>query len=206
MHPRGHRGRDRAPPQHQPRRLTDDTRTAAPHPNRVTKQPLGGGQGCTWRALPHDLPPGRPCWRWWARWNVAGEGRPSVWGEVVAALRGVDRVGKGRAQQPTAAIVDSQSAKSSEGGQGRSFDAHGRVTGRTRHALVDVEGNLLLVGVTGAGTANTAAAPELLTQPRRTCPNLRVVWCDPGYQAGFVEAAGGLGLEAAVVGRQPGTG
>ncbi|HMA45962.1 MAG TPA: transposase [Frankiaceae bacterium] len=143
----------------------------------------GGGPGGTW--------PGRA-------------GRASGGGRRGAAGCRPGRQGPGAAAP--AAIVDSQSAKSSEGGQGRSFDAHGRVTGCTRHALVDVEGNLLLVGVTGAGTADTAAAPELLTQPRRTCPNLRVVWCDPGYQAGFVEAAGGLGLEAAVVGRQPGTG
>jgi transposase len=161
--------------------------------------------GCKWWALPHDLPPWQTCWRWWARLNEAEEGQASVWDEIVAALRGADRVGKGRAQEPTAAIVDSQSAKSSEGGQGRSFDANKRVNGRKRHAFVDVEGNLLLVGLTGAGTSDTAAAKELLTQLRRTCPNLRVIWCDQGYKASFVEAARELGLEVVVVCRQPGT-
>lgn len=161
--------------------------------------------GCKWRALPHDLPPWQTCWRWWARLNVAGEGRPSVWDEIVAALRGVDRVGKGRAQEPTAAIVDSQSARSSEGGQGRSFDTNKRVNGRKRHAFVDVEGNLLLVGLTGAGTSDTAAAKDLLAAVVSTYPSLRVIWCDQGYQASFVEAARALGLEVVVVCRQPGT-
>src|SRR5512135_1911535 len=158
-----------------------------------------------WRALPHDLPPWQTCWRWWARLHVAGEGRPSVWDEIVAALRGVDRVGTGRAQEPTAAIVDSPSAKSSEGGQGQSFDTNNRVNGRTRHAFVDVEGNLLLVGLTGAGTSDTAAAKDLLAAVVNTDPSLRVSWCDQGYQASFVEAAKELGLEVIVVGRQPGT-
>jgi transposase len=161
--------------------------------------------GCKWRALPHDLLPWQTCWRWWARWNVAAEGRPSVWDEIVAALRGVDRVGKGRAEEPTAAIVDSQSAKSSEGGQGRSFDANKRVNGRKRHVFVDMEGNLLLVDLTGAGTLDTAAAKDLLAAVGTTYPSLRVIWCDQGYQASFVEAAKELGLEVVVVGRQPGT-
>lgn len=161
--------------------------------------------GCQWRALPHDLLPWQTCWRWWARLNVAGEGRPSVWDEVVAALRGVDRVGQGRAEEPTAAIVDSQSAKSSEGGQGRAFDTNKRVNGRTRHVFVDMEGNLLLVDLTGAGTLDTAAAKDLLAAVGTTYPRLRVIWCDQGYQASFVEAAKELGLEVTGVCCQPGT-
>lgn len=161
--------------------------------------------GCKWRALPHDLPPWQTCWRWWARLNAAEDDQPSVWDEIVAALRGADRVGKGRAAEPTAAIVDSQSAKSSEGGQGRSFDANKRVNGRKRHAFVDVEGNLLLVGLTGAGTSDTAAAKQLLTALVHTYPSLRVLWCDQGYKASFVEVAKKLGLEVIVVCRQPGT-
>ena len=61
-------------------------------------------------------------------------------------LRGQVRAVDGRDPQPSAAVLDSQSARSSEGGEEIGYDAGKRVRGRKRHLLVDTLG-LLLVGV-----------------------------------------------------------
>jgi hypothetical protein len=49
-----------------------------------------------------------------------------------------DRERMGRAASPTAAVLDSQSAKTAEAGGG--YDAGKKIKGRKRHALVDTDG------------------------------------------------------------------
>ena len=56
----------------------------------------------------------------------------------------------GRDPQPSAAVLDAQSIKSSEGGEARGFDMGKKTTGRKRHLIVDTLGLLLVVMVTSA--------------------------------------------------------
>lgn len=67
--------------------------------------------GCTWRGLPHDFPKWQTVYAYFRRWTKAG-----VWDEINAALRNAVRLKEGKASEPTAAIIDSQSVKTTEKG------------------------------------------------------------------------------------------
>src|SRR5438094_4408091 len=64
--------------------------------------------GCPWRLLPHDLPNWSTVYLYFREWKRAG-----IWEQVNAALRRDVRVYLGRNPEPSAAILDSQSVKSS---------------------------------------------------------------------------------------------
>jgi putative transposase len=68
--------------------------------------------GCAWRLLPHDLPPWQTvyhyCWR-----------QQGLWEQVHGMLRVQERVRQGRRSTPSAAILDSQSVKTTERGAAR---------------------------------------------------------------------------------------
>jgi len=68
-------------------------------------------EGCTWRALPHDFPPWALVWEHFRRWRDAG-----TLERVHAALRAQVRARDGRAPAPSAAILDSQSVRTTEKG------------------------------------------------------------------------------------------
>jgi|SRR5579884_1191190 len=67
--------------------------------------------GCSWRALPHDLPPWPIVYHYFRRWRDEG-----TWEQVHGVLRGQLRVRLGRDASPSAAILDSQSVKMTEKG------------------------------------------------------------------------------------------
>ena len=67
--------------------------------------------GCQWRALPHDYPPWGTVWWWFRRWREEG-----VWEAINGALRERARRRAGREATPSAAILDSQTAKTTEKG------------------------------------------------------------------------------------------
>ncbi len=67
--------------------------------------------GGTWRALPHDLPPWQTVYDYFRLWRIDG-----TWERINAALRERVRIRAGRNPQPSGAILDSQSAKTTEKG------------------------------------------------------------------------------------------
>jgi len=67
--------------------------------------------GCAWSLLPHDFPPYQTVFYYFRQWQRAG-----IWAKVNTALREQLRVQLGREAQPSAAIIDSQSTKTTEKG------------------------------------------------------------------------------------------
>ena len=67
--------------------------------------------GCAWRMLPHDRPPWRTTFHYFRTWR-----RDETWERVHSALRDQVRVSQGRDASPSAAIIDSQSVKTTEKG------------------------------------------------------------------------------------------
>lgn len=67
--------------------------------------------GSQWRALPHDFPPWSTVWSSFRKWRNDG-----TWGRIHTALREQVRVKQGREPIPSAAIIDSQSVKTSQKG------------------------------------------------------------------------------------------
>jgi transposase len=67
--------------------------------------------GCTWRSLPHDFPPWSTVYSYFRKWRMSG-----LWQEINDALRPRVRQRAGKSPTPSAGIMDSQSARTTEKG------------------------------------------------------------------------------------------
>jgi transposase len=134
--------------------------------------------GSPWRYMPHDLPPWEAVYQQTRRWLSAG-----VFEEMVHDLRVLLRLAKGRTPEPTAAIFDSRTLRSTpESGFRGGYDGHKRKKGSKVHAAVDTLGHLLALRVTAASEQERSQVEELAEAVQEaTGESVKLAYVDQGY-------------------------
>ena len=146
--------------------------------------------GCAWRLLPSDMPPWETVYRWFALFRDTGR-----FEAINHALVMADRERVGREASPTAAIIDSQSVKTTEAGGPRGYDAGKKINGRKRHALVDTDGRGLVIEPHPASIQDRDGGGPLLHASRGVFPFIRKVFADSGYAGERVARATIIAVE-----------
>ncbi|WP_424579455.1 IS5 family transposase [Bradyrhizobium sp. USDA 241] len=137
--------------------------------------------GCQWRALPKEFPPYSTVQGYFYAWRDTGR-----WQEIVEALV--------RKARDSCAVIDSQTASTTEAGGPRGFDAGKRLHGRKRHIVTDTNGFLLAAYVHPANIQDVHGAVPLLEDLRGRFPRLEHVFADRIYRGKqLVNALSGCG-------------
>jgi transposase len=151
--------------------------------------------GASWRMLPHDFPPWEAVYQQTRRWLSAG-----VFEAMVHDLRALLRLEASRTPNPTAAILDSRTLRSSpESGHRSGYDGAKRKKGSKVHVAVDTLGHLLALHVTPADEQDRAQVEELAKSVQEvTGESIELAYVDQGYtgkEAAEVAEEHGIRLE-----------
>lgn len=153
--------------------------------------------GAPWRYLPGDFPPWPAVYQQTRRWLDA-----AVFERIAGDLRAVLRFAGGREPEPSAAVLDSRTLRSSvESGPRAGYDGYKRTKGSKVHAAVDTLGHLLALHVTPADAQDRAQVGVLAEAVQEaTGSSVELAWVDQGYAGEDpAEAAAGRGIELSVV-------
>lgn len=153
--------------------------------------------GIAWRAMPNDLPPWSAVYQQTRRWLAAG-----CFEALAQDLRAVLRLAAGREEEPTTAIIDSRTLRSTpESGQRAGYDGAKRKRGSKVHLAVDTLGQLLALHVTPADVGDRDAVARLAAEIQEaTGENVSLAYVDQGYTGdAAAEAAAAEGIALHVV-------
>lgn len=142
--------------------------------------------GVQWDLLPHDFPPGKTVFDYYTKWRKDGTDQ-----QIHDLLRGMVRRAAGKEAEPTAAMVDSQSAKSAFSADAGTvgIDGNKKVRGRKRNIVTDTLGLLLLVLVTAANIHDVHPGRHLVGMVADRHPTVSKMWGDTAYRGAVGHAA-----------------
>jgi transposase len=134
--------------------------------------------GSPWRYMPNDLPPWEAVYQQSQRWIAAG-----VFESMAHDLRMLLRVLGGREPNPSAAIIDSRTLRSTpESGSRGGYDGAKRKKGSKVHAAVDTLGHLLALHVTSADEQDRQQVKVLSEEIQdATGGTVELAYVDQGY-------------------------
>ena len=150
--------------------------------------------GAPWRWMPNDLPPWAAVYQQAQRWLAAG-----CFEALAHDLRAVLRQAAGRPAEPSAAILDSRTLRSSpESGERAAYDGAKRKRGSKLHLAVDTLGHVLALHVTPANVDDRVEVERLVDAVQdATAGSVEVAFADQGYngeKAGAAAKAHGVDL------------
>src|SRR3954471_18385253 len=134
--------------------------------------------GIAWRAMPNDFPPWAAVYQQAQRWLAAG-----CFEALAHDLRALLRLAAGRPEEPTAAIIDSRTLRSTpESGTRAGYDGAKRKRGSKVPMAADTLGHLLALHVTPADVGDRAAVGRLAADIQEaTGDSVRLAFVDQGY-------------------------
>jgi len=147
--------------------------------------------------MPHDLPPWHTVYQQMQRWLAAG-----CFEMLSDDLRAVLRLAAGRSEEPSAAILDSRTLRSSpESGERAGYDGAKRKNGSKLHLAVDTMGHPLAVHVTPANVGDRAEVGRLTGLVQAVTGGTGdVAFADQGFDGPNAEAAAAAtGVELLIV-------
>ncbi|WP_344088848.1 IS5 family transposase, partial [Luedemannella helvata] len=135
--------------------------------------------GCQWAYLPHDLPPKSATYYYFALWRDDGTDQA-----IHDLLRCQAREKAGRAEDPTAVVLDTQSIRAANHVPAATTgkDAAKKVSGRKRGLAVDTLGLIIAVVVTAASATDNAIGIMKLDKVVEHTPTVSKAWVDAGFK------------------------
>ena len=135
--------------------------------------------GCQWALLPHDLPPGSAVYYYFALWRDDGTDQT-----IHDLLRCQAREKAGRAEDPSAVALDTQSVRAANHVPAATTgkDAGKRVPGRKRGLAVDALGLIIAVVVMAASATDNQIGVRLIDRVLAHTPTVTKAWVDAGFK------------------------
>lgn len=138
--------------------------------------------GCQWRELPRRGVKWQVVYYYFRKWQDEG-----IIEQLNELLYARSRQKSRRSYFPAAAVLDSQSVKTALATEAVGYDAGKKIKGRKRHLLVDTQGLVLAVRVSGANETDRTGAEKVFQKADKLqLSRLKLVYVDGGYRGKLI--------------------